>query len=558
MQQEFCTTWDIPIETGAMTKISAFLRGSAHKCTLVLTFSFMVCEIVVGQICGSLLIAVDSFHTLYVFINMVLCASKHHPTNLIANPHLSSTCLSEPHKSHLPISTTTLGSSEPASGPLGKPRTLPHGEPYSRMRLKPFGILVSALLLASQCISVSLEILTRLVQPESIQHPLLSIVVGATSLLFNTLMLTWRWRRREMNEADDERIQPDLHSTSESTETALQNDALMFCNPEAPSVLDPDQSSHDCSSTCSELQNHNITKPLPELGHAQISKSNMCESSQEVLQPTEQLSEEHSCMPPHEQGAHHTSQHTPAGSRFRRHLINVIQNLLGPALILVNGLVLLLIKPHCHRPHSDCHPLVYFDTSFSILVVLVLLATALPKLHRYGLLVLQATPLHVCINEVRDSLAGVPGVLSVHELHVWQLSDTFVVASVHVHCPKWLNEAGCSDLMLKITRVLSTFGINHCTVQPEFLLSDMSDDDVVNSDEAGPIVDSGCSLRCGQECAEKLCCSSRVEKSCQHDSVTSFKKDLRVVCPQEESFCSPAPSSVSNTGDDVIIENTYL
>ncbi|XP_055030816.2 uncharacterized protein [Misgurnus anguillicaudatus] len=549
-----------------MTKISAFLRGSAHKCMLVLIFSFMVCEIVVGQICGSLLIAVDSFHTLYVFINMAISASKHHPTTLIANPHLSSTCLSEPHKSvsHLPISTT-LGSShpnislssEPASGTLGKPRTLPDGEPYSRMRLKPFGILVSALLLASQCISVSLEILTRLVQPESIQHPLLSIVVGATSLLFNTLMLTWRWRRREMNEAEDERIQQDLHSTLESTEIALQNDALMFCNPEAPSVLDPDQSFHDCSSTCSELQNHNITKPLPD-AHAQI--SNMSESSQEVPQPTEQLSEEPTCMPLHDHGAHHTSQRTPAGSRFRRHLINVIQDLLAPALILANGLVLLLIKPHCHRPHSDCHPLVYFDTSFSILVVLVLLATALPKLYRYGLLVLQATPLHLCINEVRDSLAGVPGVLSVHELHVWQLSDTFVVASVHVHCPKWLNADGCSDLMVKITRMLSTFGINHCTVQPEFLLSDMSDDDVVNSDEAGQIVNSGCSLRCGQECAEKLCCSSRVERSClhQHDSVTSFKKDLSVVCPQEESFCSPAPSSVSNTEDDVIIENTYL
>lgn len=202
-----------------MSKISAFLSGSAHKCMLVLIFSFLVCEIVVGQICGSLLIAVDSFHTLYAFINMALSASKHHPTTLITNPHLSSTCLSEP------ISTTTPSSSHPnislsgesASGPLGKPRTLPDGEPYSRMRLKPFGILVSALLLASQCISVSLEILTRLVQPESIQHPLLSIVVGATSLLFNTLMLTRRWISREIKEAADERIQPNLHSTSEST-----------------------------------------------------------------------------------------------------------------------------------------------------------------------------------------------------------------------------------------------------------------------------------------------------------------------------------------------------
>uniref|UniRef100_A0A672RLC9 Zinc/cadmium resistance protein-like n=1 Tax=Sinocyclocheilus grahami TaxID=75366 RepID=A0A672RLC9_SINGR len=327
----------------------ARISGSTRICTLVLTLCFLVFEIVVGQICRSLLIAVDSFHTLYIFINLALSALK-------------------------------------------------------RMRLKPFGNLISALLMASQCVSISLEILTHVVQPEPILHPLLSIVVGGASLIFNMLVLAWKRSSRGIDEAAE---------GNRKSLTALQDDQL--------------------------------------------------------------------------------------GS------IGVIQHLLGSVLVLTNGLVLLLSAAHCHRPHSDCHLLVYLDAGFSAVCVLVLLSTALPKLQRYGLLVLQATPLHLSVAQVRLRLTEVPGVLSVHELHVWQLSDALMVASLHVHCPDGLNAAQCADLMGRTKAVLAAFGINHCTVQPEFIRSDAA--------AGGGSGRSLCSLRCGQECVEKLCCSPQVDKT---------------------------------------------
>ncbi len=235
------------------------------------------------------------------------------------------------------------------------------------------------------------------------------------------------------------------------------------------------------------------------------------------------------------------SQCAPGGSGFRRQLgsIRAIQDLLGSVLILTNGLVLLLSAAHCHRPHSDCHLLVYLDAGFSSVCVLVLFSTALPRLRRYGLLVLQATPLHLSVAQVRLRLAGVPGVLSVHELHVWQLSEALVVASLHVHCPAGLNAAQCADLMERITAVLNAFGIKHCTVQPEFIRSEAAA-------RGGP----ACSLSCGQECVEKLCCSPQMEE-------TSCPKTESPVCVQEEESCSPAPHSVDQIRD-VVIENTYL
>ncbi|XP_042599859.1 zinc transporter 1-like isoform X2 [Cyprinus carpio] len=466
----------------------ARISSSSYMCVLVLTLGFLVFEIVVGRICRSLLIAVDSFHTLYIFINLTLSAIKHHS---------SSPCSPDP--------STTAGPSRPDVSSGGP--SPPYAADYRRMRLKPFGVLISALLMASQCVSISLEILTHLVQPEPIQHPLLSIVVGGTSLIFNVLVLAWRrGSSRGIGEATD--------GISKS---------LMRNNPDSTSER---KASRDLDPDRAELPKPSISDPV-QSSPAQTSTPRIGGSSQEIIQHSEQLPEE----PRHSTCTEPTvSQCAPGRSGFRRQqlgFVAVIQDLLSSVLVLTSGLVLLLSAAHCHRPHSDCHLLVYLDAGFSAVCVLVLFSTALPRLRRYGLLVLQATPLHLSVAQVRLRLTRVPGVLSVHELHVWQLSEALLVASLHVHCPDGLNAAQCTDLMERITAALNAFGIKHCTVQPELIRSGAA----------------ACSLRCGQECVEKLCCSPPETES--------------PVCVQEEESCSPALHSVDQFRD-VAIENTYL
>lgn len=38
------------------------------------------------------------------------------------------------------------------------------------------------------------------------------------------------------------------------------------------------------------------------------------------------------------------------------------------------------------------------------------------------------------MDEIRDEVLALKGVQDIHELHVWQLSDTKTIASVHVVC----------------------------------------------------------------------------------------------------------------------------
>jgi zinc transporter 1 len=80
-------------------------------------------------------------------------------------------------------------------------------------------------------------------------------------------------------------------------------------------------------------------------------------------------------------------------------------------------------------------------------------------------ILLQGVPASVSIEEVRESILAVDGVHSLHELHIWQLSETKIVASVHVTASR------DHDFMLvasKIRNALHEQGIHSSTIQPEY------------------------------------------------------------------------------------------
>ena len=60
----------------------------------------------------------------------------------------------------------------------------------------------------------------------------------------------------------------------------------------------------------------------------------------------------------------------------------------------------------------------------------------LPRTWRLGRaavrILVQAAPEHLDVAAVRDRLAGLPGVVDVHDLHVWTLTSGMEVASAHL------------------------------------------------------------------------------------------------------------------------------
>ena len=82
-----------------------------------------------------------------------------------------------------------------------------------------------------------------------------------------------------------------------------------------------------------------------------------------------------------------------------------------------------------------------------------------------GFILLQGVPSSISLSEVRTNIAQVHGIDSVHELHVWQLSETRFVASVHI---KVSSARPYMDVVRDVKSVLHQCGIHSGTVQPEF------------------------------------------------------------------------------------------
>ncbi|HEY8474647.1 MAG TPA: cation diffusion facilitator family transporter [Natronosporangium sp.] len=107
----------------------------------------------------------------------------------------------------------------------------------------------------------------------------------------------------------------------------------------------------------------------------------------------------------------------------------------------------------------------YADPLLAVAVALFIIPRTW-SLGRAALRVLvQAAPKHVPIGEVASSLATVPGVCDVHDLHVWTLTSGMDVASAHltIDRPDHLGEvlAGARALLRE------KYGIAHATLQVE-------------------------------------------------------------------------------------------
>jgi cobalt-zinc-cadmium efflux system protein len=98
------------------------------------------------------------------------------------------------------------------------------------------------------------------------------------------------------------------------------------------------------------------------------------------------------------------------------------------------------------------------------LVVAALMAVASYRLLRdSGRVFLEASPRGIDPRAVHDSIAGLPGVTEVHELHVWEVTSGFPALSAHV-----LVEADkdCHERRLAVEeRLRRGFGIEHTTLQ---------------------------------------------------------------------------------------------
>ena len=137
----------------------------------------------------------------------------------------------------------------------------------------------------------------------------------------------------------------------------------------------------------------------------------------------------------------------------RAALVHVMGDLLGSIAALVAGVVIQL---------TGWMPI---DAILSILVSLLILKSTISILHESYHFLMEGVPLHINYLDVGTDLRNVPGVLAVHDLHVWEMTPSFPALIGHIEIAdikEWPNIMANINAML-----LEKHGIDHVTLQPE-------------------------------------------------------------------------------------------
>ena len=107
----------------------------------------------------------------------------------------------------------------------------------------------------------------------------------------------------------------------------------------------------------------------------------------------------------------------------------------------------------------------WLDPAISLLVTAVILFASMGVLRDSFNLAVDAVPVGIDPDAVRDFLLEQPGVEAVHDFHIWGMSTTQIALTAHLVMPG----GGCDDAFLQqlAHQLQHRFNIDHTTIQVE-------------------------------------------------------------------------------------------
>jgi len=168
-------------------------------------------------------------------------------------------------------------------------------------------------------------------------------------------------------------------------------------------------------------------------------------------------------VPIHIHASHnHTTQPPSSGPGHNLGLFAVMVHLLGDAINNIGVIIASVIMWKLDSPYRF-----YADPIASLIISFVIFGGTIPTTLKTGRILLEATPPHLDLTKVKEDLISLPEVLSIHDVHVWNLSQSIVLASLHV-----LIRAGTSFKQWEMTerymqQCFTGYGITHVTISPE-------------------------------------------------------------------------------------------
>ncbi|KAK6304722.1 hypothetical protein J4Q44_G00253080 [Coregonus suidteri] len=427
-------------------------------CMMSMTFAFFIVEVVVSRMTASLSMLSDSFHMLSDVIALVVALIAVH------------------------FSEKTQATSK---------------NTFGWIRAEVMGALVNAVFLTALCFTIILQAVERFTVPHEIESPGVVIGVGAAGLLVNLLgLLLFHGHAGHGHSHGGCHGINKLHKSEGVGRESIEDET-------SRSIL------FDCSLKTGDLRaGPGGDQEIPNKDNLEVHMKDIS---------LEELNE-----------SHHDS---ASQLNMQGVFLHVLGDALGSVIVVVNALTFTYVWQPCHAGETCVNPcynshdytdhhqqhvnatlvtmlgsstqttvhltgpcwVLYLDPTLCIIMVGFLLYTTFPLLKESALILLQTVPKQIDMHRLLARLRGLDGVLSVHDLHIWQLAGSRIIATAHIKC---LDPANYMDVAKRIKGLFHDEGIHATTVQPEFVTVNFESNIYA------------CELSCRTQCAPKLCCGS--------------------------------------------------
>ncbi|XP_039770745.1 LOW QUALITY PROTEIN: zinc transporter 10 [Ornithorhynchus anatinus] len=178
-------------------------------------------------------------------------------------------------------------------------------------------------------------------------------------------------------------------------------------------------------------------------------------------------------------------------------LLHVMGDALGSVVVVIAATIFYVLPLD---PSEPCNWECYIDPSLTILMVIIILSSAFPLIKETATILLQMVPKGVNVEELTIQLSQVPGISSIHDVHIWELASGKTIATLHVKCQK---SRDYRDANFKMREIFHNAGIHSVTIQPEYL------DPKEPTDPKDLVL--FCSSPCiSKACSSKLCCNQEM------------------------------------------------
>ncbi|KAF2198124.1 zinc/cadmium resistance protein-like protein [Delitschia confertaspora ATCC 74209] len=439
---------------------------------------------------------------------------------------------------------------------------------YGWQRAETLGALINGVFLVALCLSIFLEAIQRLVEPQEVSHPKLVLIVGCFGLASNIIGLFLfhdhghshgghghgghsHGHNDEMrdaeeghshgNEADDTMIDDRgniadvLPSQGKGRGKDVNGRRIVRKHRRSKSrgynsldqiPVHPASFRNDIISASRMEDQESETDTESDNEVAVVEDGEATETSpllQSEAPKSKSTHADHKHRQPKEEGK--KGEHSHGDLNMRGVFLHVMGDALGNIGVIGSALIIWLTKYSWRF---------YADPVISLIITVIILCSAIPLCKAASRILLQAVPAGISIDDIKDDISELDGIISCHHLHVWQLSDTKLVASLHVQVGFDFKGEGAARYMAlahEIRECLHEYGIHSSTIQPEFCLDENHDHsgvtDESDNDGAAPGTGSrhnsvrgsrtasvhgdqeACLLACGNDCENgKQCCAA--------------------------------------------------